>query len=119
LLNVVSNAVDATEGRAPARVAVSTRLASDGPFAEIIVTDTGGGIPPDKLKQIFKPFVSTKGARGTGLGLSVSRKTLREHGGDVLVDNAVGDGATFTIRLPLQAPQLAQTPSPAQRPPDE
>lgn len=119
LLNVVSNAVDATEGRTPARVAVSTRLASDGPFAEIIVTDTGGGIPPDKLKQIFKPFVSTKGARGTGLGLSVSRKTLREHGGDVLVDNAVGDGATFTIRLPLQAPQLAQTPSPAQRPPDE
>ncbi|MCZ2342028.1 MAG: FHA domain-containing protein [Bacteroidales bacterium] len=118
LLNVVSNAVDATEGRTPARVALTTRLADDGQFVEIIVTDTGGGIPPDKLKLIFKPFVSTKGARGTGLGLSVSRKTLREHGGDVLVDNAIGDGATFTLRLPLTPGKPGPTPS-AQRPPEE
>ncbi|MEO2091517.1 MAG: ATP-binding protein [Gemmataceae bacterium] len=99
LLNVVSNAVDAVTGRDAPRVAV--HLTPVDGFAEIRVTDNGPGLPADKRADIFKPFVSTKGSRGTGLGLPVSRKTLREHGGDVTADDADGGGAVFTLRLPL------------------
>jgi signal transduction histidine kinase len=61
-------------------------------------------VSEDKLADIFRPFISTKGARGTGLGLAVSRKILREHGGDILVKSEVGKGSVFTIRLPLRSP---------------
>ena len=71
--------------------------------------DNGHGIAADKIKEIFMPFVSTKGA-GTGLGLPVSRKILREHGGDILVPSQVGVGSKFTLRLPLKSP-LAVDPS--------
>ena len=101
LLNVVSNAIDAVEGRPGARVTVTTGRSADGAFAEVAVADTGDGIPADKLADIFKPFVSTKGARGTGLGLPVSRKILREHGGDVTATCEPGGGSRFVLRLPL------------------
>ena len=61
----------------------------------------------DKLQDIFKPFISTKGARGTGLGLAVSRKILREHGGDILVQSQAGKGSRFILKVPLKNP-LAQ-----------
>ena len=70
----------------------------------IIVLDNGPGIPPDQLLNLFKPFQSTKGARGTGLGLAVSRKILREHGGDILVQSQPGKGTKFILRLPLKSP---------------
>jgi signal transduction histidine kinase len=97
LLNVVSNAIDAVTDRENPWVEVS--VGTDAGFAEIRVRDNGPGIPPDKREEVFKPFVSTKGSRGTGLGLPVSRKTLREHGGDVRVE---GDetGAVFVLRIP-------------------
>jgi signal transduction histidine kinase len=98
LLNIVSNAVDAVEDGESPRVAVSVRQ-SDG-FAEIAVADNGPGIPPGKREEIFKPFVSTKGGKGTGLGLPVSRKTLREHGGDVVVNGEPGRGTEFVLRIP-------------------
>ncbi len=104
LLNVVSNAVDATEDRPDPRVTVTIGRSSDGTFAEVAVTDTGPGIPADKVDDIFKPFVSTKGARGTGLGLPVSRKVLLEHGGDVAVQSTPGMGSTFTLRIPVKPP---------------
>lgn len=99
LLNVVSNAVDAAEGGESAAVTVT--LGVRGGFAEVVVTDTGGGVPADQAEAIFQPFVSGKGARGTGLGLPVSRKTLREHGGDVVA--VPGDGGRFVLTLPLGA----------------
>jgi signal transduction histidine kinase len=68
------------------------------------VRDNGPGIPAEKLSDIFRPFVSTKGSRGTGLGLAVSRKVLREHGGDILVQSQPGKGSLFTLRLPLRSP---------------
>jgi signal transduction histidine kinase/pSer/pThr/pTyr-binding forkhead associated (FHA) protein len=101
LLNVVSNAVDAVQGKADGRVTITTGRTADGAFAEVAVTDTGDGIPADKMAEIFKPFVSTKGAKGTGLGLPVSRKILREHGGDVTVSSEPGIGSRFVLRLPL------------------
>ena len=86
---------------------VGTR--ADEHWARIVVLDNGVGIPPAQVTEIFKPFVSTKGSRGTGLGLPVSRKIMREHGGDLTVQSQVGAGSKFTLRLPVKSP-LAQEP---------
>jgi signal transduction histidine kinase len=56
---------------------------------------------PETLSEIFNLFVSTKGSRGTGLGLTVSRKILREHGGDIRAESRLGEGSTFTLEFPL------------------
>jgi signal transduction histidine kinase len=101
LLNVVGNAIDAAEGRPEPQVTVGTR--ADDTWVRIIVLDNGVGIPPQQLGEIFKPFVSTKGSRGTGLGLPVSRKILREHGGDLTVQSQVNVGSKFTLRLPIKS----------------
>jgi signal transduction histidine kinase/pSer/pThr/pTyr-binding forkhead associated (FHA) protein len=104
LLNIVGNALDAVEDRPDPRVGVGTSLEADGAWVRIVVVDNGAGISPEKLKDIFRPFVSTKGSKGTGLGLPVSRKILREHGGDILVESRVGKGSRFVLRLPLKSP---------------
>jgi signal transduction histidine kinase len=104
LLNVVTNALDAVEGRKNARVVVGTRQGPEAGWVRLLVRDNGTGIPPEKLDDIFKPFVSSKGSRGTGLGLAVSRKILREHGGDIVVQTEQGKGSLFTLRLPLKSP---------------
>jgi signal transduction histidine kinase len=102
LLNLIGNALDAVDGRPDAAVQVETSAESDD-WSLISVVDNGVGIPPEKLFDIFEPFFSTKGARGTGLGLAVSRKSLREHGGDILVTSRPGAGSTFTLRLPVRS----------------
>jgi signal transduction histidine kinase len=103
LLNVISNALDAAEDRPNARVTIATGVSADHQFAEVTITDNGPGIPLDKLGDVFKPFVSSKGSKGTGLGLPVSRKIIREHGGDVTAENLPGRaGCRFTLRLPLR-----------------
>ncbi|MCS6849576.1 MAG: ATP-binding protein [Gemmataceae bacterium] len=104
LLNIVTNALDAVEDRPNATVGVATQLEPEGTWARIIVVDNGVGVPAHKINDIFKPFVSTKGSKGTGLGLPVSRKILREHGGDILVQSQPGKGSKFVLRLPLRSP---------------
>jgi signal transduction histidine kinase len=106
LLNVLSNALDAVEDREDPYVGVQTLLEPGGLWARIVVLDHGPGIPPEKANDIFRPFVSTKGSRGTGLGLPVSRKIFREHGGDVVVESKVGKGSKFILRLPMKSPLL-------------
>ena len=97
LLNIVSNAVEATpEG---GKVEVLAILTQGGRFV-ISVSDTGKGIPPEMVETIFEPFYSTKGSKGTGLGLPVTRKIIQEHGGTVEVISTVGEGTTFRIDLP-------------------
>jgi signal transduction histidine kinase len=103
LLNVVGNALDAVEGRPNPTVAVATILEHDQPWVRVLVIDNGCGIPAEKLPDIFKPFVSTKGSRGTGLGLAVSRKILREHGGDILAQCQPGKQTKFILRLPAKS----------------
>lgn len=103
LLNVVSNALDAVEERKAPHVAVAT-LQADEATVQIWVLDNGPGIPPDKAQDIFRPFVSSKGSKGTGLGLPVSRKILREHGGDLLVQSPPGKGCKFILKLPIKSP---------------
>ena len=104
LLNILTNALEALESRKDPKVTVGTRVSPEEGWARLIVIDNGSGIEPAKLAGIFKPFMSTKGAKGTGLGLAVSRKILREHGGDILVESKLGVGSKFTLRLPLRSP---------------
>lgn len=101
LLNLVTNALDALLEVEQRRLSIRTELDEASREVRIRVADTGPGIPPDKLGELFKPFVSTKGARGTGLGLAVSRKIAREHGGDLTAHSEPGRGSEFVIRLPL------------------
>ncbi len=108
LLNILGNALDAVEDRPNPQVTLGTRCAEEG-WIKIVVLDNGIGIPPQKQAEIFKPFVSTKGARGTGLGLAVSRKILREHGGDILLQSQPDVGSKFTLKLPVKSP-LSQDP---------
>jgi len=103
VLNIVSNALDAVDGEEGGHVKVATQPMEDA-CVGIVVADNGSGIPAGKLTEIFKPFVSTKGARGTGLGLAVSRKIMREHGGDIDVESQEGKGSRFTLRLPIRSP---------------
>jgi signal transduction histidine kinase len=103
VLNIVSNALDAVEDRPTPRVAVQVLLEPDGTWVKVIVLDNGPGVSAEKADDIFKPFVSTKGSRGTGLGLPVSRKILREHGGDIVVQSVAEKGSKFTLRLPMKS----------------
>jgi signal transduction histidine kinase len=112
LLNIVCNALEAVEGRPNGQVIVQTSVEGDGEWAVIRVWDNGPGIPPQEQETIFQPFVSSKGSRGTGLGLPVSRKILREHGGDVLLQSVVGQGSCFLLRLPLRLATAEPTLSP-------
>jgi two-component system NtrC family sensor kinase len=72
---------------------------------EIVITDSGCGIPPAHLQRIFDPFFTSKEVgKGTGLGLSVSYGIVKSHGGDIAVDSTEGVGTTFRIVLPLASP---------------
>jgi signal transduction histidine kinase len=74
-------------------------------WATVSVSDTGGGIPPEILGEVFNPFFTTKEV-GTGLGLALVRRVARSHGGRVDVHNRPGEGVTFCLWLPV-APSLA------------
>jgi two-component system, NtrC family, sensor kinase len=100
VLNIVTNAIDAAEGANEARVVVKTEWDADKSTARISVTDNGVGIDEADVPSIFQIFASTKGSRGTGLGLPVSQKIIREHGGKIVVKSERGRGSTFSIELP-------------------
>jgi signal transduction histidine kinase len=102
LLNIVGNAIDAVEDCTEPHVTLATRFGEEG-WVHLVVLDNGAGIPPEKINEIFQPFISSKGSRGTGLGLPVSRKILREHGGDIAVQSQVGVGSKFTLKLPIKS----------------
>jgi len=99
LVNLATNAVKFTDEEG--RVALTARRS--GPWAEIMVRDTGRGIAPEHLEQIFEPFVQVQGDAGTqagvGLGLATSRTLARRMGGDIVVESTPGAGSTFTLRL--------------------
>jgi len=101
VLNIVGNALDAVEGREGSIVRVCTGFDSEAGMVSVLVADNGPGISAELLPQLFNIFESTKGARGTGIGLAVSQKIIREHGGDILVDSRPGEGARFTLEWPV------------------
>jgi signal transduction histidine kinase len=102
VLNVVTNALDAVEGRPDPTLSIEAGIDRAASLVRIVVTDNGAGMSPETLGRIFNVFVSTKGARGTGLGLAVSRKILREHGGDIQATSREGAGSTFVMEFPAR-----------------
>jgi signal transduction histidine kinase len=108
ILNVITNAIDACEKREQARVTVAIDLAPHDRLVRIVVADNGEGIAAEDLKRIFSVFESKKGSRGTGLGLPVSQKILREHGGDIRVESSPGAGSRFYLELPANIPEASR-----------
>jgi signal transduction histidine kinase len=102
ILNLIVNAIDATSGMPSAQRKIMVSTARDGYIANLSVSDTGPGIPSDKLKNVFEPFFTTK-SNGMGMGLSIARTIVEAHGGQLSAQNRAGDGAVFRIELPLAA----------------
>ena len=102
LHNLLTNAVEALEGRPGGEILVSTRAAlhDDEAVIAIDVEDNGPGFQRDLIGQAFDPYVTTK-AKGTGLGLAIVRKIVEEHGGHVEAENRPEGGARIRIELPL------------------
>jgi signal transduction histidine kinase/DNA-binding response OmpR family regulator len=98
LLNLLFNAADAMpEG---GHIQVSTRVGRKRNTADVEVRDTGQGMPETVRARIFEPFFSTKGPKGSGLGLAVAYSIITRRGGEIEVESRVGVGTTFTIHLP-------------------
>jgi two-component system, NtrC family, sensor kinase len=105
LLNLITNAIDAHEGKLSGMITISTRSDPQGGGLEIGVTDTGSGIPAENLDRIFDPFFTTKPVgKGTGLGLSISYSIMKKLGGELLVKSEVGQGTRFSLFLPPRLP---------------
>jgi len=100
VVNLLLNAADAI-GPDGGRIRATTTSSSTA--IELLVKDSGRGIPPEDLPRIFEPFFTTKGNHGTGLGLAVSWGIVEDHGGALEVHSEVGDGTCFTLRLPTSA----------------
>ncbi len=99
VLNLVVNAVQARDEGHPNHVSIE--LLREGSSAVVRVSDSGRGITPSHMKRLFEPFFTTKGpGEGTGLGLSLARKIVLAHGGSIDVASELGEGSTFTVRLP-------------------
>lgn len=106
LLNLFINARQAMPRGGHLRLEV--RENAPAGMVELRVSDTGVGIPPERLRLIFEPFYTTKepdaaGHGGTGLGLSVCRQIIEQHNGRIRVESLVGKGSTFIVKLPVQA----------------
>ncbi len=112
LLNLCVNAVDAMD--APGALRVTVRAATEreqrrvGPGVVIEVQDTGTGIPPELLEQIFDPYYTSKGDEGSGIGLSTADTIVRNHQGFIDVESVVDVGTTFRVLLPAQKDTIGQ-----------
>jgi signal transduction histidine kinase/ActR/RegA family two-component response regulator len=104
LHNLILNALDAMPAGGGLRLAAERF----GDAARLQVVDSGHGMSEEVLERLFDPFFTTKGARGNGLGLSVSYGIIERHGGRIEVASRLGAGSTFTIHLPLAAPGSAR-----------
>ena len=110
--NLVENAIVYSDTGARVVVAAHVQARSDDDYVEITVSDNGIGIPPAELDRIFERFYRVDYARsrangGTGLGLAIVKHIAAIHGGDVSVWSQVGQGSTFTIKIPAHLHQVA------------
>jgi PAS domain S-box-containing protein len=97
LVNLIKNAMQAT----PPKGILTLRSGSTPEAVWMEVSDTGPGIPPEQLNRIFEPFYTTK-TKGTGLGLLIVQRIIRDHGGRIELESTVGKGTTFKLWLPLR-----------------
>lgn len=104
LLNIVSNALDAVKDHENGEISVVVNHHLATQELRIVVADNGPGIPAESQEQIFHAFVSGKGRDGTGLGLAVSRKIIREHDGDIIIESDGKSGTRFLLQWPAVSP---------------
>lgn len=97
-INILKNAIEVSKKNSSVLVGISIETEK---YIKISITDFGTGIPEQRLKKLGEPFYTTK-ERGTGLGLMVSFKIIKEHGGKIKVESEVGKGTTFHIFLPIE-----------------
>ncbi|MDP3039705.1 MAG: ATP-binding protein, partial [Deltaproteobacteria bacterium] len=97
-LNLFLNSLESIEGKG--RIMVSLKQIIDPPGVNVVIADTGRGIPSEDLGKVFEPFFSTK-RKGTGLGLAIVHQIVEGHGGNIAVDSQEGMGTTFRITLPV------------------
>ncbi|MBI4654400.1 MAG: GHKL domain-containing protein [Nitrospirae bacterium] len=101
--NLITNAIDAMPKGGTITISTSMRELYDVKFVVIEITDTGTGIPREKVDKIFEPFYTTKSiGAGTGLGLSICKKIMDEHNGLITVQSESGKGTSFTLYFPYQ-----------------
>ena len=114
LVNLLSNAIDALRAVKPPRHLTVDSWVEDARVS-VAVADNGRGVAPDISARLFRPFATTKGRRGTGLGLYISRQIAREAGGDLALVDTPGAGARFVLSLPVAepAPPAASPPATA------
>ena len=98
VMNLLVNALDAVE-QGTGVITVSTRYSAPAEAVDIAVHDNGCGIEPSIRSRLFQPFQTTKGMKGTGLGLAVTKRLVEEHGGTIDVESRPGEGSTFIISL--------------------
>jgi PAS domain S-box-containing protein len=106
LMNLIANAMDACRFKDyppghGGEIVVRLRESADRRFVRLEVQDNGGGVETKDLERIFTPFFSTKYSEGNGLGLPITLKAARDHGGDLEVQSIEGQGSTFTLSLPV------------------
>lgn len=106
VMNLLSNALDAVTPQ-EGLIRIVCHYQAEERQTVIEVIDNGSGIPEPMMKHMFELFHSTKGNRGTGLGLAVARKIVEEHEGSISVQSRVGEGTTFTLRLPVEHETLS------------
>jgi C4-dicarboxylate-specific signal transduction histidine kinase len=99
LLNLLINAMNAMNDSAPDDRRITVLVQAVDTQVEVAVSDSGHGIPADKLSDVFEPFFSTK-PNGLGMGLAISRSIIEAHRGSIRANNNEACGATFTITLP-------------------
>jgi signal transduction histidine kinase len=117
VVNLLSNAIDALRGVTPPRHLTVDTWVQDGTVS-VAVGDNGKGVASEFAQRLFRPFATTKGRRGTGLGLYISRQIAREAGGDLALTAPPGFGARFVLSLPVAAPSAsASVPSKDPAPP--
>jgi two-component system NtrC family sensor kinase len=107
LVNLIQNGIDAID--TTGKVVTSARKPENQECLEIQVRDTGRGMSPEVLSEIFTPFFTTKQlGKGTGMGLSIVYGVVKMHSGEISADSQVGKGTTFTVRLPLSDTRARQ-----------
>lgn len=103
-MNLIQNAAQAMQGKPESKLVLAIREIDKlgKRYVEVEVTDTGGGVPADKEAHVFKAFFTTKAKdKGTGLGLAICQRIINAHAGEIKLQNRIGEGATFLVRIPI------------------
>jgi two-component system NtrC family sensor kinase len=104
-LNMITNAIDAHDGKPYGIIHISTQSDDQNRGVRVLISDTGSGISSEHIAKVFDPFFTTKPmGKGTGLGLSICYSSIKQLGGDINVKSEQGEGTEFTIFLPYRPP---------------